>query len=94
MWPMSIAHGLLAGRTPKTWVTVSYVVCLGLVLIAATGRLPRMTRDRRMVGSRKAGPDDRAAAAGQGTPAAGGLPDEEFWAALRAEASSWIGGRE
>jgi hypothetical protein len=100
MWPMSIAHGLMAGRTPKTWVTMSYAVCLGLVLIAATGRLPRMARDRRMVRTRKARPDDRAAVAdlpsGHGTPAApvsGDLPDEEFWAALRAEASPWIGGR-
>ncbi|MCP2324311.1 hypothetical protein HDA40_002818 [Hamadaea flava] len=30
-WPMAIVHGLTSGRSPATWVTVSYVVCVLLV---------------------------------------------------------------
>jgi len=36
-WPVALAHGLLAGRAPKAWVTISYLVCaaavVGLLLI-------------------------------------------------------------
>ena len=38
-WPIAIMHGLTAGRAAKTWVTVSYVVCLVLVTAALFLRL-------------------------------------------------------
>jgi hypothetical protein len=39
-WPITIAHGLSAGRQVKgTWVTVSYTVCLVMVVIALLIRL-------------------------------------------------------
>src|SRR5689334_6933809 len=38
-WPIAIMHGLTAGRAAKTWVTVSYVVCLLLVTGALFLRL-------------------------------------------------------
>jgi hypothetical protein len=38
-WPIAIMHGLTAGRAAKTWVTVSYVVCLVLVTVALFLRL-------------------------------------------------------
>lgn len=43
-WPLALAHGLLAGRPPKGWVTLSYVTCvvavIGILLIrsATTSR--------------------------------------------------------
>ncbi|WFE20130.1 hypothetical protein O7621_19760 [Solwaraspora sp. WMMD937] len=33
-WPIGITHGLGTGRPPATWVTLSYVICLVLVVIA------------------------------------------------------------
>jgi hypothetical protein len=38
-WPMSIAHGLLAGRTAKPYVDWSYGVCLAVVALALVIRL-------------------------------------------------------
>ncbi|HEX6471069.1 MAG TPA: hypothetical protein VF069_18365 [Streptosporangiaceae bacterium] len=39
-WPLSIVHGLTAGRPVKgAWVTISYEVCLGLVVVALLIRL-------------------------------------------------------
>lgn len=109
MWVLAMAHGLLAGRTPKWWVTWSYVICAGVVFVAATSRLPRVLRDRRMVRARA--PKDNGRPSGQRTrsarqpapPSSGrrsanpaaAVPDEEFWASLRAEAAqaNWIGDR-
>jgi hypothetical protein len=108
MWPVAIIHGLTAGRPPKAWVTWSYIVCAALVLIAATGRLPRLARDRRMLRARKARGDGRVTGPGAGPrrapteprdragatrPDTGELPDEEFWAALRSETAPWLGDR-
>ncbi|MCW2945139.1 MAG: hypothetical protein JWR24_1856 [Actinoallomurus sp.] len=97
MWPLAIFHGLLAGRTPKAWVTLSYVVCFALVLLAATSRLPRLARDRRMLRARAPGPHGRtpgqAGASRRSPSAATDVPDEEFWASLRAETAGWIGDR-
>jgi hypothetical protein len=84
MWPLSIVHGLVAGRTPKAWVTISYVVCMALVLVAVLARLPRIFRDRRMVPS---------GTSAKPPPAADDVPDAEFWRSLRAEAAQWIGER-
>jgi hypothetical protein len=38
-WPVSILHGLRAGRAAASWVTVSYVVAIGLVAVALLVRL-------------------------------------------------------
>jgi hypothetical protein len=38
-WPMSIAHGLLAGRTAKPYVDWSYGACLAAVALALVIRL-------------------------------------------------------
>lgn len=38
-WPIGILHGLGAGRPPATWVTLSYIVCIVLVVIALLVRL-------------------------------------------------------
>jgi len=39
LWPIALVHGLSAGRPAKTWVTVSYVVCVLLVLIGLAVRV-------------------------------------------------------
>jgi NADH:ubiquinone oxidoreductase subunit F (NADH-binding)/ferredoxin len=41
-WPIALIHGLKAGREAKTWVTVSYVICVLLVIVALTVRLAAM----------------------------------------------------
>jgi hypothetical protein len=38
-WPVALLHGLNAGRPAKTWVTVSYLLCLILVGLAALVRV-------------------------------------------------------
>ncbi|WDZ84645.1 hypothetical protein [Micromonospora cathayae] len=38
-WPFSLLHGLGAGRPPATWVTVSYLACVLLVVVALLVRL-------------------------------------------------------
>jgi hypothetical protein len=86
MWPLAIVHGLLAGRTPKWWVTLSYVVCLALVAVAALARLPRVIRDRHTIGAHRPAPR-------VDVPPPVEVPDEQFWRLLRAEAKQWIGDR-
>lgn len=50
MWPISIYHGLLAGRPPMgAWVVWSYIITFGVTMLLATSRLPRLQRDRRML---------------------------------------------
>jgi hypothetical protein len=88
MLPLAILHGLLAGRTPKWWVTLSYVVCLALVAVAALGRLPQVVRDRHTIGAHRPAPRADAPAV---PPVE--VPDEQFWRLLRAEAQQWIGDR-
>jgi small-conductance mechanosensitive channel len=88
-WPIAIAHGLAAGRTPKDWVTVSYVVCFVLVIVAALAGLGSFVRRRgatRRRGGRPAEPPDAAVTVPD-------IPDEQFWAELKAEAAQWIGSR-
>ncbi|MFG1658972.1 hypothetical protein ACGFIY_20820 [Micromonospora chersina] len=38
-WPFALLHGLNAGRTAKTWVVLSYLVCVLLVVVALLVRL-------------------------------------------------------
>jgi len=85
MWPLGILHGLLAGRSPTWWVTASYVVCFVFVAVAALARLPRIVRNRNMIGAHRPAP--RA-----DLPHVE-VPDEQFWRLLRAEAKQWIGDR-
>lgn len=86
MWPLAIYHGLTAGRRPAAWVVWSYLICLAFATLVAASRLPRASRDRRMLRARPAGPPPRA------RPQRG-VPDAEFWASLRAETAGWIGDR-
>jgi hypothetical protein len=39
MWPIALVHGLAAGRDAATWVVVSYVICVLLVLVGLAVRL-------------------------------------------------------
>jgi hypothetical protein len=39
MWPIALMHGLSAGRPAKTWVNVSYILCILVVLIGLAVRL-------------------------------------------------------
>jgi hypothetical protein len=93
MWPLAMVHGLSAGRTPKAWVTWSYIICFAVVMVAAASRLPRLVRDRRMIRARGHGSHTRGPG---GTPRGRpepDVPDETFWASLRAESANWPGGR-
>ncbi|MDN3352119.1 hypothetical protein [Actinomadura sp. DC4] len=90
IWPLSIAHGLLAGRPPKWWVTASYLICLAFVIVAILARLPEIIRERNQIGDhRPPPPDERPAAEVPRVE----VPDEQFWRLLRAEAKQWIGDR-
>lgn len=90
MWPLAMIHGLSAGRAPKSWVTWSYVICFAVVMVAAASRLPRMARDRRMLGARA---HARPQAAPSRARSEADVPDEQFWASLRADKGSWSGDR-
>lgn len=57
-WPLALLHGLLAGRTPKPWVAVSYVAVAAVVLVAVASRLPRLARERRMIAVRPSAATD------------------------------------
>jgi len=46
-WPLAIAHGLMAGRTPAGWVTLSYGLCLAAVAFALATRFLVEGRSRR-----------------------------------------------
>jgi hypothetical protein len=48
-WPMSILHGLTAGRQPAEWVTWSYVVCLTAVGAALLIRMISALQPRNIV---------------------------------------------
>jgi predicted ferric reductase len=85
MWPLGIAHGLLAGRSPTWWVTASYLVCFAFVAVAALARLPRIVGNRNMIGAHRPAP--------RADPPQVEVPDEQFWRLLRAEAKQWIGDR-
>src|SRR4051794_28361383 len=39
MWPIALVHGLSAGRPAKTWVIVSYIICVLGVLVGLAVRL-------------------------------------------------------
>ncbi|WBB79770.1 hypothetical protein O7606_27200 [Micromonospora sp. WMMD882] len=71
-WPFALLHGLNAGRAPATWVTLSYLACVLLVLVALVVRLSVNLGRRRRERAQSAALDralarratDRAAARG------------------------------
>jgi hypothetical protein len=67
-WPLSIVHGLLAGRRPAWWVTWSYGLCLIAVALALLARAFLVVRPIRPTPQRPRG--DLSAA-----PVARRLPD-------------------
>ncbi|MFI0349809.1 hypothetical protein [Actinomadura sp. 9N407] len=76
-WPMAIAHGLTAGRSAATWVTLSYILCAGFVALAVVARMFVVVRPRDV---RRIGDDLAAPAAPRGREArsaAGRRPAEE-----------------
>ncbi|WP_067469657.1 hypothetical protein [Actinomadura macra] len=46
-WPLGVLHGLTSGRTPATWVTVGYLLCLAGVVLALAARPVLRPRERR-----------------------------------------------
>lgn len=86
-WPIAILHGLKAGRTPKEWVTLSYVACAALVAVVALARLVSSLRRRGATRRRPAPVADRPPV--RPDPRAQDVPDERFWAELKAEAAQW-----
>ncbi|MBB4744589.1 hypothetical protein BJY16_008048 [Actinoplanes octamycinicus] len=64
MWPIALMHGLGAGRAAATWVIVSYVICVLLVLIGLAVRLSVSLNRRKDFSS--------AAGVGAARPTSGG----------------------
>ncbi|WP_067478376.1 hypothetical protein [Actinomadura hibisca] len=67
-WPMAIVHGLTAGRSAAPWVTLSYVMCVGAVMLALLTRLVVVVKPREV---RRAGADATAPASGRRGPVRG-----------------------
>jgi hypothetical protein len=57
MWPIALLHGLGAGRPAPAWVTVSYILCILMVLVGLAVRLSVRLNRRK----------DFASSAGTGT---------------------------
>ncbi|GAA4559155.1 hypothetical protein GCM10023193_15750 [Planotetraspora kaengkrachanensis] len=89
-WPIAIVHGLNAGRAAKDWVTLSYTACFLLVAVMALARLASWARRRGTTRRREVRAPNRAARDSLVTEAQG-VPDEQFWAELKAEAAQWTG---
>ncbi len=80
-WPIALAHGLLAGRPAKNWVWLGYLSCFALVVLFGLLRLALAWRAHAKVGPR---PVVRQAPRSlETTPLQ--IPDERFWADLKAE---------
>ncbi|MGI5215233.1 hypothetical protein [Plantactinospora sp. CA-290183] len=77
-WPVALVHGLNAGRPAAAWVTVSYLLCVALVIAALLVRLSvslgrRREEQGQTTGSMApVGRPGRAGAAGRGAPAGAG----------------------
>lgn len=74
-WPLAVLHGLLAGRTPKSWVVLSYLLCAAVVVLAVASRLPRLAHERRLVSKRISGRHAHV----PGPTGGGAEPGEPFW---------------
>nr|MDT0660673.1 hypothetical protein [Micromonospora sp. DSM 115978] len=85
-WPFGLVHGLKAGRAAAGWVTVSYIACVLLVIIALLVRLAASIGRKR-----------KEAAQTTGTLKAVGKPVQtgaESWTTLAGAAKRIAGGRE
>ncbi|WP_141581801.1 hypothetical protein [Actinomadura sp. WMMA1423] len=87
-WPVSLVHGLNAGRAAKHWVTFSYLACAAAVVLLVLVRLTIASRHRRATGARAVQPAVTPPAR-QAAQTAAQVPDEQFWADLKDEARSW-----
>ncbi|WP_436529958.1 translation initiation factor III [Actinoplanes sp. HUAS TT8] len=81
MWPIALVHGLSAGRAAKTYVIVSYVICVLLVLIGLAVRLSVSLNRRKDFSS--------AAGVGAAKPATSAVVPT-----TAAPRNRWGGGRE
>jgi DMSO/TMAO reductase YedYZ heme-binding membrane subunit len=79
-WPLSIVHGLLAGRTAKPYVDWSYGACVAAVALALLIRFVATIRSRREKASHPL-PDHSSSTVQAPVPAL--MPREERWGAIR-----------
>ncbi|MFC7546104.1 hypothetical protein [Plantactinospora sp. GCM10030261] len=79
-WPVALLHGLNAGRTPATWVSLSYLLCVLLVVGALLVRL-----------STSLGRKRRESVAKPATAAVAAAAEET--ASDRGRAGAWVPGR-
>ncbi|MDG4832589.1 hypothetical protein O7627_25235 [Solwaraspora sp. WMMD1047] len=85
-WPFGLLHGLKAGRSAATWVTLSYIACILLVVIALLIRLAASIGRKR-----------KEAAQTTGSIKAVGKPVQtgsESWTTLAGAAKRIAGSRE
>lgn len=90
-WPVALLHGLKAGRPAKDWVTESYLVCAAFIVLVALARLISSVRHRGAARRRGAPAPAPARPAPEPGPSTPDVPDERFWAELKAEAAQWTG---
>ncbi|MDL4816613.1 hypothetical protein [Actinomadura opuntiae] len=91
-WPVALVHGLQAGRSAKSWVIYSYLLCAAAVVLLVLLRLAIASRHRRSRGPRPVRPAAPRPPARRPAPAPAAearVPDEQFWADLKDEARRW-----
>lgn len=76
-WPFSVLHGLNAGRAAKSWVVLSYLGCILLVVLALLVRLSvtigRRSREQHQAAVRNAALAGRAGEASRGRSLLAGM---------------------
>ncbi|WP_425735668.1 hypothetical protein [Micromonospora sp. DT68] len=76
-WPFAILHGLNAGRAASSWVVLSYLACILLVVLALLVRLSvtigRRSREQHQAALRNAAMAGRASAESRGRALLAGL---------------------
>ncbi|SCE98670.1 hypothetical protein GA0070607_4017 [Micromonospora coriariae] len=76
-WPFALFHGLNAGRVAKSWVVLSYLACVLLVVLALLVRLSvtigRRSREQHQAAVRNAAMAGRAGDEGRGRSLMAGL---------------------
>ncbi len=78
MWPIALVHGLSAGRPGKTWVTVSYIICVLGVLVGLAVRLSVGLNRRKDFSSSSTG-TIKPVGAPAATAAAAPVPKKRRW---------------
>ncbi|MFJ6199296.1 hypothetical protein [Micromonospora sp. NPDC092111] len=83
-WPFALVHGLNAGRTAQSWVVLSYLACVLLVVVALMVRfsvyLGKRTREQQQAAALNKAMTAKATDEGKGRSLLGGLgrrKDEE-----------------